>query len=89
MLLVPRTDAGHADDEQGHNLAVKQMAVLVDIRKLYPAVDVRENATPERQHSGGDGIFEEFDNQRQVDERPENLVDGLQVLAFFHCILLR
>lgn len=63
MFLVPRADAGYADDEQRHDFTVKQMTVLVDVHQLHPAVNVRDDATPERQHSRGDGILKKLDDK--------------------------
>ena len=42
MLLVPRADAGHADDEQRHDLTMKQITVLkilyMDCRSLLSSM---------------------------------------------------
>ena len=48
------------------------------------AVDVREDASPEIQCTRIDGIEEELQEQRHIDEAPEDLVSDDEVPAFLH-----
>ena len=84
LLLVPGADAGDADHQQGSDLAPDEIPVGVDEPALHPSVQVREDAAPEIQHGGIDGIEEELQDERHVDEAPEDLVSGDEVLTFFH-----
>ena len=88
MFLVAGADAGDADDEQGHDLAMQHMPILVHIHQLDTVVDVDKYAAPKVKHIGVNGILEELQQHRCVDERPEYLIQTLQVFAFFHVITL-
>ena len=88
MLLVAGTDAGDADDEQGHDLAMQHVPILVHVHQLDTIVNVHKYAAPKVQHIGVNGILEELQDNRCVDERPKYLIQTLQVFAFFHVITL-
>ena len=84
LLLVPGSDAGDADEEQGRDLAPDEVPVGVDEPTFHPRVQVHEDASPEVQHGGIDRIEEELQDERHVDEAPEDLVSYDKVLTLFH-----
>ena len=83
MLLVSRSYAGYADNQQRHHLTVKQMTVLIHIQQVKTVVDFYEKAAQMIQHIGVYGILEELDYQRRVYERTKYLIKGLKVFACF------
>ncbi len=88
VLFVARAHTGDAYHQEGHDLAVEHVAVLIYIQLFEPFMDVGEDTTPEIQHSWGDGILKELNNQRHIDDGAKYLVQRLQVFAFFHGRLL-
>ena len=88
MLLVSCTNAGNADYQQCHHLAMQQMSVLINVHQLDAVMDVHENAAPMIQGIGVNGILEELNDKGNVDECPKHLVECLEVFAFFHSRLL-
>ena len=88
MFLVARANAGDTDDEQGHNLAMQHMPILINVHQFDTVVDVHKYATPTVQHIGVYGILEEFQYNRRIDECTEYLIQALQVFAFFHVVTL-
>lgn len=84
LLLVPGADAGDADQKQGSDLAPDEVSVGVDEPAPHPSVNIHEDAAPEIQNGRVDGIDEELQDERDVDEAPEDLVSYDKVLTFFH-----
>jgi hypothetical protein len=84
LLLVPGADACDADKEQDSDLAPDEVPVGVDEPAPHPSVNIHEDASPEIQNGRVDGINEELQDERDVDEAPEDLVSYDKVLTFFH-----
>ena len=84
VFLVPRTHAGDADKQEGGNLAVHKVAVMVDEPRLHAVVHVTHDAVPIVEHSRVERIHEKLQQDGHVHHRPEYLVSALQFLAFFH-----
>ena len=77
MFLVPRAYAGNADEQERGELAVCEVAVVVDHPPLYASVYVTEDAAPVVKHRRVNGILEELQQNGYVDDRPEDLVKTL------------
>ena len=77
MLLVPRADAGDADQQDGGQLAVHKVPVAVYRPPLDASVYVGEDAAPVPEKGGVEGILEELQQHRHIDHSPEYLVKSL------------
>jgi hypothetical protein len=77
MLLVPRTDTGDADQQYRGYLAVHEMAVLIDRPSLDTSVDVSQYAAPLVEYCRVNGILEELQQNRHIDDCTEYLVESL------------
>ena len=84
MFLVSGSDTGDADEYDRSNLAIHQIAVLIDEPPFDAVMQVTDDAVPMVKHFRINGIFKEFHQQGDIDYRPEYLVRALKFLTFFH-----
>ncbi len=85
VLLVPGADTGDADEQEGGNLAVHHVAVVVNHPLLDAVVQLAHDAAHRR---GVDGVLEKLQQYGDVNDGSEYLVKALQFLALFHFYLL-
>lgn len=77
MLLVARTYTGNAYQQEGGDLAVHKVAVVVYHPPLDASVQVAEYAAPVVEHGRVDGVLEELHQNGDINYRAEYLVEPL------------
>ena len=77
MFLVPRAQAGDADQQDGRQLAVHKVPVAVYRPTLDASVNVGEDAAPVPEKGGVKGVLEKLQQHRHIDHRAEYPVKSL------------
>ena len=62
---------------------MQNVTILINVHQLDTVMDVHKYATPKVKHIGVNGILEELQYNRCVDERPKYLIQTFISSAFF------
>lgn len=87
VLLVAGANTGDTDQDKRSDLAIDKIAVVVNKPSFDTVMQIRDKSSKEIKLPGIEGILEELQQNRYVNDCTEYLVEPLQFLAFFHRLL--
>ena len=87
VLLVAGANTGDTDQDKRSDLAIDKITVVVDKPSFDAVMQICDKSSKEIKLPGIDGILEELQQNRYVNDCTEYLVEPLQFLAFFHRLL--